>query len=1536
MSTAAVAAPPPALGPEPPPGAAALPYKFLDYFEESDEPNFAGRDRDIADVVARIACTRTLVLFGRSGLGKTSLLKAGIFPRLRERGCLPVYVRTLTDPLPDLLSALAAEAVKKGLAPEGAGASATLEQARGWIAGLAEAGPVVLVLDQFEEFFIRFRERKYADARAALVAGLGALVDDLDLDLRVVLSLREDYLAELEAFNARLPGLLDNRYRLGPLTAFGAREAIVRPLRHGGVPHSLALVTRLVDLLGGDVGYDPSRLQIACTEVFRQAVRRDAAHVHLKDDDLKKVGGLDGILRRYLDAVTGTIPREDLLVTRTILDTLITHEGTKRATNLASLADADFRASEDEIDRVLRVLEARRLVRREVRDGQPWYELIHERLVRFVREWLDLDKDFLNFRIARDLVTNSSRGERWRDLPDTLLNRGQVEGVVGPYRDRLRLDRTQTEFLLRSALYSRTREVAFWAERFGHEESIAILLDALGRQDDLYCLGAATVAGQFPDPDGRIAAACLALGSDPSEEIRRAAGRSLSLLRKAAPRRRPRLAPPPASPPAGPPGLLRRKLPVLTALAHRLADPAVDAWRHRRDSAVLAWRSFRRRGILGTLDDVRLDLVGHRPELEMLAAMALEGDRLAEFPFWQRVRARRRAAAWFRKENATAIGAQRRAGALGGAIAGFLWTVTLGAALLLFARTLGRVESGSEPGGSSLGYLAGPLAGYGWLAVIAGTIIGALAATTAAQEVIRRDDQFHPFRLARSKLLVAAVGLLSLITITISSESLYGHLFESLQTIGLSLTLAFLFGAAAVVALEGGATLALRCVDARNRLESWAWPLLAGAAFPFCAYAVANVLLCLTMHTWPAVTAYVAIGASYGVTVVAAARANAARRMAIDAGESEPGRPPSRAARRACVAAGVAMIPLFWLSWGFDTFSLFGRTVVVPESGVRPMSAALGPAAPDLAHVNLRSERDALVSVRTASTTAQLVLLGEGRDALLRPGARIIVPRGTHHLVFGRRQSSGSAPLPLTDRYAAELEPVALPSATDAAVPEGAGPHLVHLVLTESRGAGKESPFVWTASLRGTRPVDDRGEGITVTLYPSLSADLSATISEPTLVSGAAVIDGGKVTWPGPGQAEAQRMIFLNRPQDLVEFHETALDAIRVEPEIDPRGQWRIDLRIEADQPASLAHKVAILARVERSRREETPTTESVPADDPGQRVARAVAEAGPFEKQGDWTRAIAIYRQVLDLAPQSALLRFRLSDALENRGDLGAAAEEARQAVEIEPENATYRNNLAWILCLAGRYEEALPHARAAVEKNKGDLNTLDTLAHAAFGTGHWAEAVDAWAEVDRRVPGYFSDPSHANCAEDRAHYGEARRRAVEADRGAVMARAEGFETQKRWNDAIETYRQLLGDGPESAPLRMRLAAALRARGDLGAAVAEAQKAVELDPGEASSRKELARWLCLAGRFEEALPPARRAAQLEPEDRDSQDTLAHAAFGVGRWAEAARAWAEVERLDPQFLKDPGRPDCAEDGAHYAEAQRRVTEADRATPADPP
>jgi hypothetical protein len=221
------------------------PYKFLDYYEADDADIFCGRDTE-SQIVTRLALShRLLTLFGPSGAGKTSLLLGGVAPRLTAEKYQYVYVRALDDPL---------VAVRKAVA-ERAGRSdwEIGDDLRAFLTAiLAEENRLVVVLDQFEELFIRVGD----DSRATFFQELAAVLDRPERDARFIFSLREDYLAYLDEARDYLPDIFGNSFRLATLDQANARVAITEPAARAGVTVETGLVDVLVGSEGREAG-DP-------------------------------------------------------------------------------------------------------------------------------------------------------------------------------------------------------------------------------------------------------------------------------------------------------------------------------------------------------------------------------------------------------------------------------------------------------------------------------------------------------------------------------------------------------------------------------------------------------------------------------------------------------------------------------------------------------------------------------------------------------------------------------------------------------------------------------------------------------------------------------------------------------------------------------------------------------------------------------------------------------------------------------------------------------------------------------------------------------------------------------------------------------------------------------------------------------------------------------------------------------------------------------------------------------------------------------
>jgi hypothetical protein len=203
------------------------PYKGLAPFDDSalDALLFFGREREIEVIVANLMASRLTVLYGVSGVGKTSLLRAGVAHRLRRthNATVIVFSSWTGDPVGDLLDAVE-KAVPEDVEPVRRAASLA-DVLSAWTRRLDN--DLYIVLDQFEEYFLYHEGER----------GPGTLADELPEALRrgglranFLLGIREDSLAQLDAFKARIPNLFANSLRLDRLDRAAARAAIEGPL----------------------------------------------------------------------------------------------------------------------------------------------------------------------------------------------------------------------------------------------------------------------------------------------------------------------------------------------------------------------------------------------------------------------------------------------------------------------------------------------------------------------------------------------------------------------------------------------------------------------------------------------------------------------------------------------------------------------------------------------------------------------------------------------------------------------------------------------------------------------------------------------------------------------------------------------------------------------------------------------------------------------------------------------------------------------------------------------------------------------------------------------------------------------------------------------------------------------------------------------------------------------------------------------------------------------------------------------------------
>ncbi|MEP6954652.1 MAG: BTAD domain-containing putative transcriptional regulator [Solirubrobacteraceae bacterium] len=341
-------------------GVVACPFKGLASFDVDDVEVFFGRERLVAEMVARLTGAPLMGIVGPSGSGKSSALRAGLLAALAA-GVLP-----------------GSEHWALALLRPGEHPMRALEQAT---ADAPTRGRLVLAVDQFEEAFTACREER---ERSAFVDALVASARDPRRRALVLLAVRADFYGRCAAYPelARLLGA--NHVLVGSMRRDELRRAIELPARHAG----LGVEPELVDVLIGDVEGEPGALPLLSTSLVELWQHRDGRRLRISA--YAQAGGVRGAVARLAESAYERLDPEQREVARRILLRLA-GEGEAAAVVRRRVPLAELEGERDEsVAEVLAVLADDRLVT----IGEGEVEVAHEALLREwprLRGWLEED-----------------------------------------------------------------------------------------------------------------------------------------------------------------------------------------------------------------------------------------------------------------------------------------------------------------------------------------------------------------------------------------------------------------------------------------------------------------------------------------------------------------------------------------------------------------------------------------------------------------------------------------------------------------------------------------------------------------------------------------------------------------------------------------------------------------------------------------------------------------------------------------------------------------------------------------------------------------------------------------------------------------------------------------------------------------------------------------------------------------------------------------------------------------------------------------
>jgi WD40 repeat protein len=394
------------------------PYVGLVPFQEADSDFFFGRERDTLVITANLETARLTLLYGASGVGKSSVLEAGAVHHLRQGSrdqptpaghpafAMVVFRSWRDDPVAGLAAAVR-DAVRDETGIE-LPASASLVETLAACARTYD-GEMLVVLDQFEEFFV-YQHGEAADS--PFVAELAEAIKRSDLRVHFLMAMREDALARLDLFKGRIHGLFENRLRVEHLTLDAGREAIERPIEEWndrvGEANRVTIERGLVDKVlaqvrtgrvqagragvgevkgaGGEARIEAAYLQLVMTRLWEE--ERAAGSRTLTLATLERLGGAASIVRAHLDRAVESLSESEQDIAARIFDHLVTPSGTKIAhatPDLAKYAKVD----EAQLASVLDKLAAARILRpvSAPDGGATRFEIFHDVLAASILEW---------------------------------------------------------------------------------------------------------------------------------------------------------------------------------------------------------------------------------------------------------------------------------------------------------------------------------------------------------------------------------------------------------------------------------------------------------------------------------------------------------------------------------------------------------------------------------------------------------------------------------------------------------------------------------------------------------------------------------------------------------------------------------------------------------------------------------------------------------------------------------------------------------------------------------------------------------------------------------------------------------------------------------------------------------------------------------------------------------------------------------------------------------------------------------------------
>ena len=451
------------------------PYAGLSAFQESDASRFFGRTREIAAAASRLRDTPLLGVVGPSGVGKSSFVRAGILPALKQSG--EAWTAKVVRPGREPLAALARVVAPMLTSSSSSSVAGDLSEQQaiiqrlynepGYLGTLLRSRArrrgenILIFVDQFEELYTLCGN---INERRAFTACLASAADDATTPLRVVISIRSDFLDRVPEDQYFMSELTRGLFFLTPPNRDGLRDALVQPAEMAGFQfESPTMVEDMLDHLEHVPGALPL-LQFAASKMWDT---RDSEQHLFTEESYQALGGIAGALASHADSVLAEFPTIYQNLVRTIFLRLVTPDRTRAYVSMNELYELSGNPSD--IQRVVDQLVRARLLVVQTGDAGTGatVEIVHESLIHswpMLRRWLDETQDDAAF---LEQLRIASKNWQAKGYPNGLLWRGEAMEEAQRFSRRYRGELPELQQAYLNAVFN-------LAARSGRRKRIAV------------------------------------------------------------------------------------------------------------------------------------------------------------------------------------------------------------------------------------------------------------------------------------------------------------------------------------------------------------------------------------------------------------------------------------------------------------------------------------------------------------------------------------------------------------------------------------------------------------------------------------------------------------------------------------------------------------------------------------------------------------------------------------------------------------------------------------------------------------------------------------------------------------------------------------------------------------------------------------------------------------------------------------------------------------------------------------------------------